>query len=116
MERVEKEDEGFSDTDHEDVVKIKGPMGFFATVTGKQIFPMLLVLLLAGSIAYGLYLHDAKADVRVKEMKDTIFEMSKAIQRSEETQRAMLYVLSLKPEERERLNLAKPKVLKEMEK
>ena len=103
-------------------IDMKGPGGFGFSFRGNQMFPVILVLLLAAIFFYLFFQSDSKADDRDKKADERAKETITAIQefrdaatKADSTQKAMIYVLSLSQEERQRLNLMKPKELSDMQ-
>lgn len=96
-------------------LEVKGPAGFGLSFRGQQLFPVILVLLLGTIFGYLFFQSDTKADVRGKETVVVIQELKAAVDKFDSTQRAVIYVLSLSQEERQRLNLMKPKELSDMQ-
>lgn len=118
---IDNPDEKISDngsrrrSDDEQELNIKGPGGIGLSFKGSQLFPAILVLILALSFGYMVWVHDGKGDVRYKENIVALNKVAAIIERSESTQRAMIYVLTLNQADREKLNLMKPRELQEMQ-
>jgi hypothetical protein len=93
--------------DQHEELDIKTPAGSFA-FKGSQMFCVILLCLLAGVTVFLLHQHDAKADTR------SVVQIESSKQ-TEETLKVVIYVLSLPPEERAKLRLAEPKLLREMQ-
>lgn len=68
---------------------------------GREVFTIIVLFLLATPILYILLIHDQK--------------MEQHMISQTEAQEATTYVLTLSQEERQKLNLAKPKRIREME-
>lgn len=102
-------------SDDEQEISIKGPGGMGFSFKGSQLFPAILVLLLGVGFGYMLYVHDSKGADRYHENIAALKQMSEAVSKSESTQRAMIYVLTLSQPDREKLNLMKPRELQEMQ-
>ena len=96
-------------------LEVKGPGGMGFSFSGQQMFPLILILLLGSIFGYLFFNSDLKADERSKHTVTAIHEMTKSNERAESTQRAMIFVLSLSQEERQKLNLMKPRELSEMQ-
>lgn len=95
-------------------LQITGPGGWranFRGSTGALIFTLLACIM--GVIAYK---SDAKADTRYESMMLRMQAQEKALRELAEMQAVMVYVLSLPMEEREKLNLMKPRALTDMQK
>jgi hypothetical protein len=93
---------------------------------GQQMFSVFLLVVLSATFGYLTYQSDAKANFRADQTDEkadsramatviTLEKLEAAINRVEGTQRANIYVLSLSQEERQKLNLLKPKELSEMQ-
>lgn len=97
-----REDEGQLD--------IKGPGGLSLGLKGTstQILSALLIAVAFSAGVYFLYQHDQKTD-------SGNAKVIAAVQELTESQRAMIYVSTLKQEDREKLNLLKPKSLGDMQ-
>jgi hypothetical protein len=93
-----------------------GPSGVGAKFTGTQIFCAVLLVLLAAIVVYLLHEHDKKEEARATSAIETMRALKEAVDRQAEAQQAFIFVLSLPQPEREKLNLAKPRLLYEMEK
>ena len=92
---------------------------------GRQMFSVLLLIVLSTVFAYLTYENDAKATTRANltdEKADsramvtviTLEKVEAAITRFEATQRVGIYVQSLTEEQRQKLNLMEPKELSAM--
>lgn len=95
-------------------LQIVGPGGWranFRGSTGALIFTLLAMVM--GVIAYK---SDARAEERYSAMILQLQAQEKALKELAEMQAVMIYVLSLPMEEREKLNLLKPRALTEMQK
>lgn len=93
---------------------VKTPLGSFE-FKGSQMFPVILLILFA---ACAWYMSDDfnKANAQ----QHAVFakgqeEVKAEIVKGRETQEALIYVMSLTPAEREKLQLTKPKRLAEMQ-
>lgn len=96
-------------------LEITGPGGLRAAFKGSNTFAVLLLLLLAAFFWWVAQNGEAKAEERNKQVQAALIKVETAMTQNEETTRAMIYVLSLKPEDREKLNLSKPRLLQEMQ-
>lgn len=98
-------------------VEITGPAGISAKFInlGDKSMTVLLLLLLAAIMGYIAYRGEAKADERAAVAVSGQKEVKDALARYEETQRALIYIMTLPQAQRESLNLAKPKALREMQ-
>jgi hypothetical protein len=76
---------------------------------------VILTLLFAIAVAYLILQHDQKGDQRAKAQLIATEKLASAVERQEETQRVLIFVMSLPPTEREKLNLTKPRLLYEMQ-
>lgn len=74
---------------------------------GKEILSIMIAAIIGLPIVTGLYLHDVKAD-------DKLSKIEAAVKESAEASDATNYILTLNQDERERLNLAMPKRIREM--
>lgn len=99
-------------------LEVKGPGGVGLSFRGSQMFPVILVLLLAAFFGYFSWQVDARSEARDTRTSETIAQTTAAIKefrdtavKAQETQEAMIYILSLPQSERERLNLMKPRGL-----
>ncbi len=99
----------------EEELQLKGPGGLGFSFKGQQLFPVVLVLLLSAVFSYLFFISDTKADSRGILTVKAIEEMTASNVKAEATQRAMIYVLSLSQEERQKLNLNKPRELYDMQ-
>lgn len=93
---------------------VKTPLGSFE-FKGSQMFPVILLLLLA---AGGWYMSDDYNKANAQQ--HAVFakgqeEVKAEIVKGRETQEALIYVMSLTPAEREKLQLTKPKRLADMQ-
>jgi len=79
----------------------KLPFGMEIKVGGKEVFTVIILFLLATPLTYFLIKHD-------ESMRIILINL-------EEAQEATTYVLTLSQEERQKLNLTKPKKIREME-
>jgi hypothetical protein len=100
-----------------------GPGGVKGSVTGSQVLPALLAMLLGAWVWYlVIYVQDAKSAERekfrvvaIEEQTKAVKELAKAVERQEETLKALVYIQTMPQKEKERLNLVRPKVLYEMQ-
>lgn len=74
---------------------------------GKEILSIMIAALIGGPVIAGLYLHDEKTDRRLASIEFAIKDSSDASD-------ATNYILTLSQQEREKLNLAMPKRIREM--
>ena len=74
---------------------------------GKEITYVVIALVIAGPLAYAMFLHDGKTDQRWVQ----VIESAKA---QTEAQDATNYLLTLNAADREKLKLAMPKRVREM--
>jgi hypothetical protein len=100
-------------TDEE--LSVKGPGGIGLSFKGPHLFPVILMLVLAGIFGVLFYQAETKADVRQWTIVSTMNKLSELTEKAEATQRSMIYVLTLSQAEREKLALLKPKELREMQ-
>lgn len=77
-------------------------------VKGEKVMGILFVTACSGFIGYLVYQHD-------HDSKETLADMRRVIIEAREAQEAMIYVISLPQAEREKLNLARPKKLSDMQ-
>jgi hypothetical protein len=89
--------------------------GIGAKFTGTQTFCAVLLLLLVAIVVYVMNEHDKKQETRAASTVETMRALKDAVDRQAEAQQAFIFVLSLPQIEREKLNLAKPRMLYEME-
>jgi len=82
-------------------ITIKLPFGMELKFGGKELFTIIVLFLLATPILYVMLKHD---ETTTKVLIELV-----------ETQEATTYVLTLTQDERQKLNLAKPKRIREME-
>jgi len=90
-----------------DKLKLKLPW-LSLELSGKDIVIFGAISVVAAAAIYGLYLHDEKADSRLAKIE-------KHIENSVESQDATNYILTLTQDERNNLQLIKPKKIREME-
>lgn len=74
---------------------------------GKEITYLVIALVIAGPLAYALFLHDQKSDDRWQQVIDSAKAQT-------ESQDATNYILTLNQSEREQLKLSMPKRVREM--
>lgn len=107
----------------EQQVEIRGPGGMGINFRGSNVLLMvaLIIVLVSSILAFGLYQHELSARDRQIEMlktaddqKTVMKELTLAVKKQESTQEALIYVMTLKAEEREALRLTQPERLKEM--
>lgn len=96
-------------------IEIQGPAGVKMSFRGQQTLAVLLVILFASIMAFGLWLHDKRDEANNLAIIAALKAVAAVESKSDATQRAMIYVLSLPQAERDKLNLMKPKELLEME-
>ena len=101
--------------DRNEELNVEGPAGLKFAFKGTQLFPAILVLLLGAIFGYLFFQHDGKDDDRSKATIAALKTVGDTNVKAEATQRAMIYVLSLSQEERQKLNLLKPKELSDMQ-
>lgn len=91
-------------------LEVNGPGGVGIKFHGSssQNFMLLLAIFVCACIFGVASWQDARATVRSDEVK-------KSLTAYEESQRALIYVISLPQPEREKLNLAKPELLRRMQ-
>lgn len=99
----------------QEALEVKGPGGLGLTFKGGQVFPLILSMAICGGLYLMVKQHDDNTKSSSIEVAATMKELKEAVKTSEETQRAMIYVMSLPQTERERLNLLKPKSLSDMQ-
>lgn len=109
------EDSGECRRDTNSELDVKGPGGIRLSFKGSQVFPVLVMIITLMSIGYFLYLHDTKEESHNAVTTAAITKMAQSIDKADATQRAMIYVLALPQNEREKLNLMKPKELQDMQ-
>ena len=107
-------------TDNHDVsesVSIKGPGGIGIDLKGtsQQVLTVILVVVLACGLAYGLWQHDQGMKADKEETVAAWKDVKKAMHEVKDTQTAMIYVLTLNEKDRAKLNLGKPKALRGLE-
>jgi hypothetical protein len=115
--RVDKPDDNGERrrADDEQELSVKGPMGMGFSFKGSQMFPAILLFLLALGIGYMIYVHDSKGADRYHENIVALTRMATAVEKSDATQKVMIYVLTLDQKGREQLNLMKPRELQDMQ-
>lgn len=101
--------------DNDEELNLKGPAGLGLSFKGQQMFPVILVLLLAAFFGYLVYQSDGRSAERDAHTHSALEKLLEATQKSENAQKAMIYVLALPQIEREKLNLMKPRELSEMQ-
>lgn len=110
--------------DDDQAVELKGPGGIGFNFKGNNttLLTVLLFLVMCGAILLVIYQHEAQAQVRqsdnVKrdtETKEVIKALTDAVKSQEKNQEAMIYVLTLPQDQREKLNLNRPDRLREMQ-
>lgn len=101
--------------DSQDQIKVEGPAGIGLTFKGQQLFPAILVILFSLVFAYLFFTHDAKDDARAAATIAALKGVQDATVKADATQRAMIYVLSLSQEDRQKLNILKPKEITDMQ-
>lgn len=74
---------------------------------GKELLSIMIAILVGGPVIAGLYLHDGKTDQRLANIEAAVKDGADASD-------ATNYILTLSQPERERLNLAMPKRIREM--
>lgn len=91
-------------------LEVTGPAGIGVKFHGSsgQNFMLLLAIFVCVCIFGVAVWQDARATARSDEVK-------KSLTAYEESQRALIYVISLPQPEREKLNLAKPELLRRMQ-
>lgn len=106
----------------EDEVSIKGPGGIEAAAKGSQTTNVLLALAVGAWVWYVNYNQDAKAadrdrsnQVAIEKVAEAIKKQTEAIERVQERQEAQIWILSRPQKERERLELARPRIIYEMQ-
>lgn len=102
-------------SDTSEQIDIQAPGGFKLGFKGEHLMPVVLLFLLGGASVYAVYAHDQKGDARAAEAAKALAEVKEAVRSSEETQKAMIYVMTLPDHERNKLNLMKPKSLSDMQ-
>ncbi len=103
--------------DDQESIDIKGPGGMGLALKGssQQVLTVILVVVMACGLAYGLWQHDQGMKSDKDETVKAWTEVKKVMHEVKETQTAMIYVLTLDEKERKRLNLSKPKALRDLE-
>ncbi|MCX7143609.1 MAG: hypothetical protein NT123_21695 [Proteobacteria bacterium] len=99
-------------TDEE--LQINGPGGTGFKFKGERTLDVILVLLLSAFFGFLVRDSDSKAESRDLKTHQALERLHEAVHKSEEAQKTMIYVLALPADEREKLNLLKPKQLEEM--
>lgn len=100
-----------------------GPGGVSGAFKGSQMLPLLLALFMAAWVWYlVIYVQDARAAEREKarvvaseELTKAIKDLAKASEKQDETQRTMIFVLTMPQAKREKLGLAEPRQLRELQ-
>ncbi len=97
-------------------VDIKTPLfsGSFKG-TSQQVLTILLVCAIAGLIAYQIYTHEQTTKERVIGFTMKLEEHKKDMQVLHGSVKTLIYVTALSEKERAKLNLTKPKELRDME-
>ena len=103
-------------------LSVKGPGGVGFSFKGAQMFPVLLLFLLAAFLAYLVFQIDAKAENRqivaskvVNEVKEGVDKVQDKVDKVEATMKVLVYVIALPQADREKLNLNKPRELQDMQ-
>lgn len=78
----------------EDSLEVQGPMGIKATAKGERAAAWLLAIVCTAALSLLGFRHHDSTEANHREVKESLSEM--------------IYVLSLSPEERARLNIAMP--------
>ena len=101
--------------DNEEQFEVKGPGGMGFAFKGREMFPVILLVLLGAFCGFMTWQADSKSEARDAATHKAISEFKEATMKADETQQAMIYVLSLPQAEREKLNLMKPRGLTAMQ-
>src|SRR3954466_1229474 len=91
------------------------PSGIHGVFKGAQSACVAVLIVLGGAVAYMQNEHDKKEEVRAAAHVQAMQALKDAVERQAEMQQAFVYVQALPQSEREKLNLAKPRILFEME-
>ena len=87
--------------------------------TGMQLLVVLLAVVLAATVGFFIYQHDAKADKQDLKTEAALQEVVKSIDKNKDSNErkfnTLIYVLTLSDVERKKLNLAKPQDLRDMQ-
>lgn len=76
---------------------------------------VLLCAVIVGGISAAFYISSARAAAWHAEAMASQAKVEAALQKYEETQQAVIYILSLPQAQRESLNISKPKVIRDMQ-
>ena len=102
-------------------IGVRGPLGVGMFFKGHQSFSIVVMLLLTGIFCLLLWMHDANSQVRAQAIMNQMGKLEAeakhghdVAEKADETQRTMIYVLTLSQAEREKLRLEEPPQLKEM--
>lgn len=93
----------------EDFFRATGPGGFSVESKGKVTTFVAVLLVMVGVVVYFMIEHD-------KNVQLALARLENAIERSNKVSESVIYILSKPQDERERLNLSKPSLIREMEK
>lgn len=96
-------------------LEVKTPSGWGAVLRGSSVQCVVVLALCGAAVVYVLNEHDSKAAERAAHIESALESFAKAAQRQAEQQESTNYLLSRPQKEREELNLAKPKALRDME-
>lgn len=103
-----------NDPQSQDSVELKGPAGLAASLKGKNLTSYLVVVVAAFFLFYIIQTRDSKN----MEMLNSIDAGQKRVEAILKEQQALneafIYVLTLTPEQREKLNLQRPASLERM--
>ena len=87
--------------------------------TGMQLLVVLLAVVLAATVGFLIYQHDAKADKQDLKTEAALQEVVKSIDKNKDSNErkfnTLIYVLTLSEADRKKLNLAKPQDLRDMQ-
>lgn len=99
----------------EATVEVRAPFGWAAKFTGAQSMCAIVLILLGIIVAGGIWWHNGEAKAASDKVVAVQQEVKEEMKTNREALEAVIYVLSLPQSERDKLNLARPRKLVEMQ-
>lgn len=96
-------------------LSVEAPGGWKGRVVGSDITRILVWLLAVGFIGFVIYQHNAESRQDTEKLQKAQQVIVDKLDKQGEAFDAMIYIMSLSPEERAKLNLSKPRKLYEMQ-